>query len=145
MPSLGEKLEVSLSAMWVLHWRSVVLQGLVGWSGQRHVSIALDNWRSVVLLGPVGWSGHAQFTSFHILSTLLAFFSVYLSYFILAVPMRKCWAHHSCMSSTFKCWAHHSCMSSTFNADINGYVGILVVFVKWDDSWSGRRYFPFTN
>ena len=36
-----------------------------------------------------------------ILATLFLPSSVYLSYFILAVPMRKCLGKHSCMSSAF--------------------------------------------
>ena len=39
---------------------------------------------------------------FLILYSLLFFYSsVYLSYFILAVPMRKCCEQHSCVSSRF--------------------------------------------
>ena len=45
---------------------------------------------------------HACDIFFLILSSLLLFYlSAYLSYFILAVPMRKYWEQHSCMSSRF--------------------------------------------
>ena len=40
-------------------------------------------------------------TSLHIHSLFLLSFSVSLSYFNLAVPMRKCLGKHSCMSSPF--------------------------------------------
>ena len=44
----------------------------------------------------------ARFTFFHIFTLLLLLSSsVSLSYFLLAVPMRKRSGEHSCMSSTF--------------------------------------------
>ena len=43
----------------------------------------------------------AIFASFHTLTSLLVFFVCSLSYFILAVLMRKCLGKHSCMSSPF--------------------------------------------
>ena len=54
--------------------------------------------------GQSDWAGLIFFVSAVLLSTFVLLFllsSVSLSYFNLAVPMRKCLGKHSCMSSQF--------------------------------------------
>ena len=49
-----------------------------------------------------------QLYYFHFTLLFLPFSSMYLSYFIIAVPVRKCSGKHSCMSSRFPIW-HTEC------------------------------------
>ena len=55
-----------------------------------------------------------HFTSFHIHYSLFVFF-LSLSYFILAVPLRKYWGQHLCMSFTFYVAILHGTSSPWIN------------------------------
>ena len=64
-------------------------------------------------------------TSFHIRSSLVTFSTLYLSYFNLAVPMRKCVIKHSCTSSFYtlsgrigKMVASHAAVARWSPADV---------------------------